>query len=160
MARNVQRRKNQLRETAAWFTANNPTLDPGLFGIEEDTGKMKIGDGATAWTSLEYSDDSGVLVSVDNTLPRFDGTTGSLQTSSIVVDDSDNVSAIGTLGVTGIATLANVTDSTVSTDGGTIVSGGLGVAKRLFVGTDLDVAGATTLDGSVNVGNATTIELV
>lgn len=45
------------------------------------------------------------LTTVDNTVPRFDGTEGALQTSSVVVDDSDNVSGIGTLTTTGAATI-------------------------------------------------------
>lgn len=42
------------RDTAANWTANNPTLAAGEAGYETDTGKMKIGDGATAWVSLAY----------------------------------------------------------------------------------------------------------
>lgn len=42
------------RDTAADWTSNNPTLASGEFGIETDTGQMKVGDGATAWTSLNY----------------------------------------------------------------------------------------------------------
>jgi hypothetical protein len=42
------------RDTAANWTSNDPTLAAGEFGIETDTGNMKLGDGATAWTSLKY----------------------------------------------------------------------------------------------------------
>ena len=42
------------RDTAANWTNANPTLANGEQGYETDTGKMKIGDGSTAWTSLEY----------------------------------------------------------------------------------------------------------
>lgn len=45
----------QAYETAADWTSNNPTLDAGEIGIESDTGLMKIGDGSTAWTSLDYA---------------------------------------------------------------------------------------------------------
>lgn len=45
----------QTRRTAAQFTSDNPTLAAGWLGIETDTGKFKIGDGATAWTSLSYA---------------------------------------------------------------------------------------------------------
>lgn len=41
------------RDTAANWTANNPTLAEGEFGFETDTKKLKIGDGNTlAETSL------------------------------------------------------------------------------------------------------------
>ena len=42
------------RDTAANWTLNNPTLSSGEFGLETDTGNMKLGDGTTAWTSLKY----------------------------------------------------------------------------------------------------------
>ena len=43
------------RDTAANWTSNNPTPASGEFCIETDTDFYKIGDGATAWTSLGYS---------------------------------------------------------------------------------------------------------
>lgn len=42
------------RGTAAQWTSANPTLASGEFGFETDTGKVKIGNGSTAWTSLGY----------------------------------------------------------------------------------------------------------
>ena len=42
------------RDTAANWTANNPTLATGEFGYETNTTKFKVGDGATAWNSLAY----------------------------------------------------------------------------------------------------------
>ena len=37
-----------------WTTAD-PTLAAGEWGLETNTDKFKIGDGSTAWTSLDYS---------------------------------------------------------------------------------------------------------
>jgi hypothetical protein len=42
------------RDTAANWTSANPTLDEGEPGLETDTGKIKFGDGSTAWNSLAY----------------------------------------------------------------------------------------------------------
>jgi len=42
------------RDVAADWTSVNPTLASGELGFETDTGKFKVGDGATAWTSLTY----------------------------------------------------------------------------------------------------------
>lgn len=42
------------RDTAANWTAANPTLAAGEQGYETNTGKIKYGDGATAWVSLAY----------------------------------------------------------------------------------------------------------
>lgn len=43
------------RGTASQWTSANPTLASGEWGYESDTGKVKIGDGTTAWTSLGYT---------------------------------------------------------------------------------------------------------
>ena len=50
MSVNIQLR----RDSAADWTTEDPTLSEGELGLELDTGKMKTGDGATAWTSLAY----------------------------------------------------------------------------------------------------------
>lgn len=42
------------RGTAANWTSTNPTLSAGEFGLETDTGKLKIGTGSDTWTSLPY----------------------------------------------------------------------------------------------------------
>jgi len=56
----VERRRIQLRGgTAAEWTAANPVLAAREPGVESDTGKQKIGDGVTAWSSLPYSGGSG-----------------------------------------------------------------------------------------------------
>jgi len=51
MATQIQLR----RGTAASWTSANPTLASGELGLETDTGFFKVGDGATAWASLDYS---------------------------------------------------------------------------------------------------------
>jgi hypothetical protein len=33
----------------------NPVLAPGEWGLETDSGKVKIGDGTTVWTTLDYT---------------------------------------------------------------------------------------------------------
>lgn len=48
--------KIQLRhDTASNWTTANPTLSAGELGFETDTGKIKVGTGSTAWTSLAYA---------------------------------------------------------------------------------------------------------
>lgn len=41
--------------TAAQWTAENPILPTYVYGVESDTGKVKLGNGSSAWTSLGYS---------------------------------------------------------------------------------------------------------
>ena len=48
------------RDTAAAWTAANPTLAAGELGLETDTSFYKIGNGSTAWTSLAYGTIAGV----------------------------------------------------------------------------------------------------
>ena len=49
------------RDTAAAWTAANPTLAAGELGLETDTSFYKIGNGSTAWTSLAYGSIQGTL---------------------------------------------------------------------------------------------------
>lgn len=43
------------RDTAAYWTSKNPVLLLAEPGLETDTGKLKFGDGSTAWNSLAYA---------------------------------------------------------------------------------------------------------
>lgn len=45
--------KNRYDTSANW-TYNNPILLSGEIGIENDTGKIKVGDGTSNWNSLSY----------------------------------------------------------------------------------------------------------
>ena len=49
------------RGTASQWTSADPTLASGEWGFETDTGLAKIGDGSTAWTSLNYFGGSSTL---------------------------------------------------------------------------------------------------
>lgn len=42
------------RDTAANWTANDPTLASGEIGIETDTGQFKLGNSITSWSLLGY----------------------------------------------------------------------------------------------------------
>lgn len=61
MAQQIQLR----RGSAAQWTATNPILAAGEIGVELDTGKMKTGDGATAWTGRPYID-AGAVAHIAN----------------------------------------------------------------------------------------------
>lgn len=54
MASQIQLR----RDTAANWTSSAAVLAQGEVGVETDTLKAKIGDGSTAWASLDYFSDS------------------------------------------------------------------------------------------------------
>ena len=58
------------RDTAANFTSANPVLGVGEPAYETDTKKLKIGDGTTAYTQLEYfSAGGGGSTNISATLP-------------------------------------------------------------------------------------------
>jgi len=59
------------RDTAANWTSANPTLASGQPGYETDTGRLKFGDGTTAWNSLGYFDPGASAVA--------DGSYGDIQ---------------------------------------------------------------------------------
>ncbi len=42
------------RDTAANWASANPILASGEFGYETDTGKLKVGNGTTTWSQLDY----------------------------------------------------------------------------------------------------------
>lgn len=51
-----------IRDTAANLTSDNPTLGAGEWGFESDTGLAKVGDGSTAWTSLDYYTQTSLFI--------------------------------------------------------------------------------------------------
>ena len=77
------------RGTAAQWTSANPTLSAGEWGYETDTGKAKIGNGSTAWSSLSYFGGSGTVTSVTAGTGLSGGTiTGS---GTIAIDTATTV---------------------------------------------------------------------
>jgi hypothetical protein len=60
---------------AANWTNANPTLAARELGIETDTLKIKIGDGATAWTTLSYATVTPDELEAAMTITEIDGGT-------------------------------------------------------------------------------------
>jgi hypothetical protein len=121
----------QRYDTAANWTAANPTLLAGEIGIESDTEKIKIGDGSTAWTSLAYTPWS--------------------QLSAYPIVNAD-ISATAEIAV---SKLANGTArQLLQTD-----AAGTGVefASNIDVPGTLDVTGATTFDNNVIIQGDLTV---
>ena len=56
------------RDTSSNWTSGNAVLAAGEIGYETNTGKFKIGNGSTAWTSLGYSIASNISAAVLNDL--------------------------------------------------------------------------------------------
>jgi hypothetical protein len=73
------------RGTASEWTSANPTLASGEQGFETDTGKVKIGNGSTAWTSLAYIG-AGTVTSITAGTGLSGGTITS--TGTIAIDST------------------------------------------------------------------------
>lgn len=84
----------------------------------------------------------------------FDGTTFEVGTSFDVIASSGNTTIGGTFDVTGATNLNNTTQASSTTSGALIVDGGVGIAKKLYVGGDT----VLTSDLAVNGGDITTTE--
>ena len=69
----------------------------------------------------------------------------------------------GTLGVSGIATISNTTESTGTTDGSLIIAGGVGIAKKVYIGGTLnvntDIATTNDLTMTIKDNSATSLKI-
>jgi hypothetical protein len=76
------------RGTASQWTSANPILASGEWGYETDTGKVKIGDGSTAWNSEPYIG-AGTVTSITAGTGLSGGTITS--TGTIAIDTATTV---------------------------------------------------------------------
>ena len=111
------------RGTAAALTSANPTLAAGEWCFETDTGKVKIGDGSTEWTSLAYKagDVTGPGSSTADAFALYNGTNGKTLKDSATTKSTDG-------------TFAGNSDSLIPTE----------KATKTYVGSAI---GAATIDG-------------
>jgi hypothetical protein len=124
------------RDTAANWTANNPTLAAGEIGLETDTAKYKMGDGTTAWNSLAYAYTAGAAGATGPTGPI--GATGPTGVTGIT-GPTGPVGATGPTGPTGATGPAGATGASGATGAGGVenVNAQVGTTYT-FVLTDRD----------------------
>ena len=110
------------RDTAANWTTTNPTLAAGETGYETDTGKIKIGNGTTAWATLSYNNvvpsDTGWISTASMGVPIAISTGWSL-TSFNIRRLNGIVNGIITVSRTGAAitvpSTGNITNQNIAT---------------------------------------------
>ena len=155
--------------TAATFEPDGDTAagDNAAIGYTSVLGLILTGQGSTNDVTIVNDADATVMgVATGTTTANFAGQvtgtgfTGTLD--GILGSGAAAAATVTTLNTSGAVNLNLVTDSTSSTSGALIVDGGVGIAKKLFVGTDLDVDGTTNLDivdidGAVQIDATLTI---
>jgi len=122
-----------------------PTAGEGIIWVQN-----------TSPSSLAFTDDSAISYKVmlapnsstDESIPRFNGTSGTvLQGSGITIDDSN------TLTTSGIINSLNTTQSTSIATGAIQTDGGMGIVKDLFVGGTVrtDIINEETVNAGVTI---------
>ena len=87
--------------TLASLASENPVLLSREIMIETDTGKIKIGDGVTAWNSLSYFNDLGLYIDSDGDIAQIDPSAG-------VGEDAEEEIAVLLTEATGQAILTEI----------------------------------------------------
>tara|TARA_R110000796_G_scaffold136897_1_gene253005 strand:+ start:1343 stop:4270 length:2928 start_codon:yes stop_codon:yes gene_type:complete len=95
-------------------------------------------------TTLNSTLDVDGATTLNSTLDVDLGTT---LNSTLDVDGATTLNS--TLDVDGISTFNNVTDATSTTDASVQIDGGVGIVKKLFVGSDTKIIGTLELDSSL-----------
>ena len=110
----------------------------------------------TAW--IEVGDVAGPSSATDNAIVRYDLTTGRLiQDSSVIIDDSDNITGVVDLTITGNASIGGQSFSPTQT-----LSDGVNISWNLDSGNNAKVtlAGNRTLDNPTNMQDGGTYSLI
>lgn len=107
------------RDTAANWTATNPTLNSGEPGLETDTNKLKFGDGATTWNALSYYGGAAATqaqVTAGTSATTFVSPLRLANTKSSVLLTLTPIASLAANTITTIAISANSPLGTASTD--------------------------------------------
>jgi hypothetical protein len=143
------------RDNAASWTYNDPVLMSGEPGYETDTGKLKIGDGQTPWSALNYY--AGITGPAGESSPGATGpagatgATGPAGTGSTgATGATGSVGATGATGEIGATGPAGATGSTGNT-GATGATGttGPGGASNLQV-CEINISGTSGISNTNN----------
>ncbi|MDZ7905167.1 MAG: hypothetical protein U5N55_04890 [Cypionkella sp.] len=125
------------RDTAANWTAKNSLLADGQLGYETNTGRIKIGNGVTAWTALDYRFETSAAAwgSIAGTLSAQTDLNAALNGKQANLVSGTNIKTVGGISILGAG------DIPVSGGGGSVAWGD--ITGTLSAQTDLQ----SELDG-------------
>ena len=151
------------RDTAANWTANNPTLSEGEMGLETDTGKFKVGNGTEVWTALVHSSGAQGIQGIQGEqgiqgVQGIQGDTGIQGIQGIKGDTGDQgiqgiQGDVGPQGIQGIPGMDGVDGETSLNAAQTFTGGQRGAVVEL---TSVDSLVAIDLSSSNNFSHTTT----
>ena len=150
------------RGAAATWSSTNPVLAAGEFGLETDSSKMKMGNGASNWNSLPYlvKQTDNVLVenntvsATNGNLVLAAGSGGNVMIGSYRVVTTDDL--FDSSGTTNTATVGTITTGTWNGATIDVANGGTGATNEsdardslgLTIGSDVQAYDATLDDVS------------
>ena len=137
------------RGASTAFSTNNPTLQAGEPAFETDTGKLKIGDGTTAYNSLSYIGDGLKNNSTaSNSLAILGTTSGSNNT---IIGSGSTCSSRTN------STIIGASSSATSGNGNILVgyNNTTGTSDVIIIGNNVSVSGSST--SCVRIGNNSNI---
>lgn len=130
------------RGTAAEWASANPTLAPGEFAIETDTGKFKIGNGSSQWSILPYYQDAnGIIATITDGAPA---TLNTLNELAEALNDSPDI--LDTLVTKNNATFTGTADFSNATVTGLQLLPNQASQSGKFLTTNGSTASWSTID--------------
>ena len=127
------------RDTSVNWTSGNPVLKSGEIGYETDTGKLKIGDNATYWTSLDYSFTAASLLSEVNLVDNL------VDLGDVAISSASNGDFLRWNGTAWINDAVNLSTDTVGSFVQSLVAGvGITLSNNSGEGATPTVAVDTT----------------
>jgi hypothetical protein len=161
MSINLSALMKQRYDTAANWTAQNPTLLAGEIGIESDTKKWKVGTGATAWTSLAYAiggtypivnaDIAAGAAIVDTKLATI-ATAGKVSNSATTAASANTASAIVARDASGNFTAGTITAALTGAASSNVLKAGDTMTGVLAVTAGTAALPGIAVSGDTNTG--------